>query len=104
MFVSHVTCTARVAFVVVLMATIAVLAPIAYASPPDQTWLAGIYDDGDFDDVVVLIASSVGLADTPPPTDGGLSLPSIVLAPNPDDRPCIVVLVAVEQTRAPPLS
>ena len=27
--------------------------PLAYATPPDPTWIAGFYDDDDGDDVVV---------------------------------------------------
>jgi hypothetical protein len=30
--------------------------PLAYATPPDQTWLEGIYDDDDGDDVVVSLS------------------------------------------------
>src|SRR5215469_15158063 len=37
------------------------IAPItlAYASPPDPTWLAGVYDQADFDDVVCLLTSAL---------------------------------------------
>src|SRR5215475_13631407 len=37
------------------------IAPVtlAHASPPDQTWLAGIYDQADFDDVVCLLTSAL---------------------------------------------
>ena len=35
------------------------LTPLAYASPPDQTWIGGFYDDADFDDVVLLATSLV---------------------------------------------
>jgi|SRR5215470_12197348 len=30
---------------------------LAYATPPDPTWLPGLWDDGDYDDVVVLVTS-----------------------------------------------
>ena len=33
------------------------LTPLAHASPPDQTWLGGLYDDADYDDVVVLVTA-----------------------------------------------
>jgi hypothetical protein len=33
------------------------LVAFAHASPPDETWLPGIYDDADFDDVIDLIVS-----------------------------------------------
>jgi hypothetical protein len=37
------------------------IAPVtlAHASPPDQTWLAGVYDQADFDDVVGLLTSAL---------------------------------------------
>lgn len=31
------------------------LAPLAHASPPDPTWIAGLYDDADHDDAVIAI-------------------------------------------------
>ena len=38
------------------------LVPLANASPPDPTWISGIYDDADFDDVILIIVSAVGAA------------------------------------------
>ena len=35
--------------------------PIALASPPDPSWIAGIYDGADGDDVVTLVYDSVGV-------------------------------------------
>jgi len=95
--------TPRVGIAVVLAVMVVALAPLASASPPDQTWLPGIYDNADFDDVVLLIGSSVGLAAPPRPIDCGGSFPSVMLVPNADDRPAPRVSVALEQTRAPPL-
>ena len=43
-----------------LFAGLLALAPVAHASPPDQTWIAGLYDNTDFDDVIVLITSNLG--------------------------------------------
>jgi len=37
--------------------------PLAYASPPDQTWLPGFYDNADYDDVVIALTSAVGASD-----------------------------------------
>ena len=36
------------------------LSAFAYASPPDPSWIKGIYDDDDYDDVVVLATSATG--------------------------------------------
>ena len=35
-----------------LVAIVGILTPIAQASPPDPSWIRGMYDDNDFDDVV----------------------------------------------------
>jgi len=34
-----------------------VLSPMAWASPIDPSWIKGVYDDGDFDDIVVYLTS-----------------------------------------------
>jgi hypothetical protein len=38
----------------------AVLPALAYGSPPDPSWIQGIYDDADYDDAVVLAMSASG--------------------------------------------
>ncbi len=43
-------------------AILAVLLPLAYASPPDPTWIAGIYDNADYDDVVALVTDGTGVS------------------------------------------
>ena len=48
-----------------LVAVFLALAPAAHASPPDQSWIPGLYDNADFDDVVLLITSNLGAI---PPT------------------------------------
>ena len=42
----------------VVFGALACLQPLAYADPPDPTWIAGFWDDADFDDVVILITST----------------------------------------------
>ena len=51
---------------VVLLGTVlaALLTPLAYASPPDPSWIMGIYDDADYDDVVWFITATNGVAQT----------------------------------------
>jgi hypothetical protein len=49
----------------VLVAGFFALTALAQASPPDPTWIAGIYDDDDFDDVVVFIAAGSALEPEP---------------------------------------
>lgn len=38
-----------------LIVALALLGPLAHASPPDPSWVPGIYDAADYDDVVVLV-------------------------------------------------
>jgi hypothetical protein len=51
-----------------LIAALFTLLPLAEATPPDQTWISGLYDNGDQDDVVILITGMavVQAAATPP--------------------------------------
>src|SRR5215813_15113194 len=48
-----------------MLLALLIIAPVtlAHASPPDQTWIPGIYDQADFDDVVGLLTSVLGDAD-----------------------------------------
>ena len=41
-------------------------------SPPDPTWIAGLWDDADLDDVVTLVGSFVDVGGAPEP---GLAAP-----------------------------
>ena len=59
---------ARVSTIVlalVLVAVILTLTPLANADPPDPTWISGIWDDDDFDDVVGYVTSAAGLLPNP---------------------------------------
>jgi len=47
-----------------LLPVLLALVPLADASPPDQTWLAGFYDDADFDEVVVAVVSASAVVDS----------------------------------------
>ena len=48
-------------FVSVLSAILIALVPLAYASPPDETWIGGFYDDADHDDAVSAITDADGV-------------------------------------------
>lgn len=47
----------------VLVAVLSTLTALADASLPDPSWIGGLYDDNDFDDVVGFITSSASLID-----------------------------------------
>jgi hypothetical protein len=86
-----------------LVVVLAGLASATYAKPPDPTWIAGYWDDHDFDDVVILLYGSVALASAlavhaapPAPVVSFIDCAEAFAAPT-----------AVDETaspRAPPLS
>ena len=41
-----------------LVVLVAALAPVAYADPPDPSWIGGYWDDDDFDNVVVFLLAA----------------------------------------------
>lgn len=43
---------------VLILAAPAFLLALAYASPPDPSWIPGISDDADYDDIVTLVTSA----------------------------------------------
>ncbi len=51
----------RPVVVVILTATAILLTTLAFASPPDPTWVGGFWDVGDFDDVVIAAMSVMAI-------------------------------------------
>jgi len=88
---------------VVLVFTPLALTSLCYASPPDQTWIAGFYDAADHDDVVVEIIDSCAVPATTIPllraTDAiGAAQPSAPAVPlGPRSRTALL-------DRSPPLA
>ena len=85
-----------------LAAVIVLLTPLAYATPPDPSWIRGLYDGGDFDDVVVLITGGSGVVEQSPPCHV-VPLPAAdgVLLQG-EDGQLPVCASSSHQTRAPP--
>jgi len=86
----------------ILFLVLLLLTPMAYSSPPDPTWIHGLYDGEDFDDVVVVITSGAGIVELTPHADLSLALPPIMW-----DVPSCDGFVSSESTgslrsRAPP--
>jgi hypothetical protein len=46
------------ALTVALLTVLVALTPLAYAAPPDPTWVSGFFDDDDNDNGVFLVTSS----------------------------------------------
>jgi len=63
-----------------MLLVLLMIAPVtlAHASPPDPTWLAGVYDQADFDDVVGFLTSALEATDSTIPPEAS---PSLALAP-----------------------
>jgi hypothetical protein len=61
-----------------MLLTLLLIAPItlAHASPPDQTWLAGVYDQAAFDEVVCLLTSALQVIESTAASEDGPVLPS----------------------------
>lgn len=85
----------------VLAGMLVMLVPLAHASPPDATWIAGLYDDGDFDDVALRITSTCAVAGADPPA---ADHPGAVVASIPlvDERAADTPACSSPHPRAPP--
>ena len=46
--------------IALVMIAQAALSAIAFASPADPSWISGIYDDADYDDLVALATAETG--------------------------------------------
>ena len=88
---------------VLLAVLVVTLLPLAHAGSPDQTWLSGLYDNGDYDDVVLLVLSNVGAIESFSLRGGG-RLPAVVASPSlHDERPSQVSRLSSAPPRAPPV-
>lgn len=93
-----------IAVALLLLLPVGGLTPLAYASPPDPSWIAGIYDDADFDDVVDMITSAA--AATAPVLLVDLRQIPPLVGPAPELAEDLVLTVSFSplQSRAPPAS
>src|SRR5262249_26031988 len=81
-----------------------ILLPMAWAIPIDPSWIKGVYDGGDFDDVVSYLTSGTLEVPVLPATDLSpvfVSAPPEALADQPIGA---TPLLASHEPRAPPLS
>src|SRR5882724_7810994 len=88
---------ARSPFILILVLSAGLVASIslAYATPVDPTWIAGIYDDADYDEVVSLLTDTT-------------SMPNAVVAVKPfkavvkaAEQMCHAVQIAIPSTMRP---
>ena len=85
-----------------LVAVVVALTPLAYADPPDPTWIRGMWDDDDFDDIVGYVTSSTGLVETPVVCEYVLTAPWEGLTPPAFDGVAAFVSLPASSPRAPP--
>jgi hypothetical protein len=50
----------RVGVIALVLIAQAAISALAFASPADPSWISGIYDDADYDDLVALAAAGTG--------------------------------------------
>ena len=85
-----------------LIVVVLALAPAAHAAPPDQSWIPGLYDDADFDDVVWLVVMEKGLVESEDLTTlRFVPPPALVLLASPEVAPASHS-VPTRHARAPP--
>jgi hypothetical protein len=54
----------RAPLAILLLGVALALTPIAHAAPTDPGWISGIYDDNDYDDIVLFIIGAVGAVES----------------------------------------
>ena len=85
--------------VLTLAAALFALTPLAQASPPDQTWIGGFYDDADYDDVVLFLTAGLHAVQCEP----DLVLLVVALVPAMPTGSAPELLPPSDAGRAPPL-
>jgi len=81
--------------------TLLTLVPLAHASPPDPLWIAGIYDAGDFDEVVWTL---IGADTVSPPVRLTETAPLLRVSvfTGVGDSPALAVVSSPIRPRSPP--
>jgi hypothetical protein len=84
----------------IFLAGIVMSIPLAYASPPDPTWIEGIYDAADYDDAVGLVVDGTGASPDQAPARVDESPGAFVLLLEPGEVPHRVLWS--QMSRGPP--
>jgi hypothetical protein len=79
------------------------LGPLAHASPPDPTYIPGLYDNADYDDVILLVLSTVGALDGVPPVLAPVDLPVVEILAHRPPSPLAAPEFGPTLTRGPPV-
>ncbi|HEV8530167.1 MAG TPA: hypothetical protein VGT00_01980 [Methylomirabilota bacterium] len=96
------TTISRAFLVVVTLGVLVTLTGLAYASPPDASWIPGIYDNADLDDVVVLVTLASGLVGPVDPAGLHVIPPPTATPALPPEKASFSVCAVTLHARAPP--
>lgn len=86
----------------VLLLALLTISPLAHASPSDESWIHGLYNNSDLDDVIFLVTNGTSIVDSN--SLWSLRPISAVVRVFSEDRPAPPRLVPLElsPSRAPP--
>ena len=93
----------RTIVALLLLGVLVALTPLAHARPPDPTWIAGLWDDADYDDVVLLVTFSSETVDAAAPADVGRHALVVEFLPSDDESRPAAVARSSNPARAPPV-
>jgi hypothetical protein len=85
-----------------LLILVVLFAPLTYTDLPDQTWLGGLWDGGDNDDVILQLESTGGVVETLAHFWADPVLIVLGVTAPPPKTTVLPVTVSANQTRAPP--
>lgn len=94
----------RAALALALLGSLFLLAPLAYASPPDPTWGSGVYDDADFDAIVDFITSEAGVVEQLGAVGSCRAEIVVIAVVGSNQDPALSPPLFSDAIRAPPLS
>jgi hypothetical protein len=94
----------RASLIALVASALAALVPLASASPPDPTWIGGLWDGADFDDVVGLAASETVAVDAFPLAGACAGLVPLAPVPAAGARAVASRTPGASQARSPPVS
>jgi hypothetical protein len=92
------------ALALMLFACLISVTPLAYGSPPDPTWIEGIYNDADGDNIIVSLTCAAWVVELTPPVSLNLLFVAVPFAPPASPRIVSTDIRPTPPGRAPPLS
>ncbi len=98
----HLMALLRAPLVVLVLTLAATLPAVAHASPPDPSWISGVYDDADYDDVILLVTSGTGDVSPALPADLPPLRPLAGRLVQISERAPVILRASAVRPRAPP--